>query len=70
MASETKVLNVEGMSCMHCVAAVKESVGALPGVTKVDPDLASKTVKVEFDNDKVKLDDIKVKIQDAGYEVV
>ncbi len=70
MASETKVLNVEGMSCMHCVGAVKQSVGSLPGVAKVEPDLASKTVKVEFDDDKVKLNDIKAKIEDAGYEVV
>lgn len=70
MANETKVLNVEGMSCMHCVGAVKQAVNALPGVTKVEPDLASKKVVVEFDNDKVKLDDIKEKIEDAGYEVV
>ena len=52
---------MEGMSCMHCVATVKESVGALPGVTKVEPDLASKTVKIEGDGDQVKLDDIKGK---------
>lgn len=70
MANETKVLNVEGMSCMHCVAAVKESVGSLPGVTKVEPDLNTKKVTVEFDDEKVKLDDIKEKIEDAGYQVV
>lgn len=69
MASENKVLNVEGMSCMHCVGAVKKSVGSLPGVSVVEPDLHSNKVRVEFDNDKVKLDEIKAAIEDAGYQV-
>lgn len=70
MAKDIKVLNVEGMSCMHCVNAVKQSVGSLPGVTRVEPDLAGKKVLVEFEDDKVKLEDIKEKIEDAGYEVI
>lgn len=70
MAQESKVLNVEGMSCMHCVSAVKQSVSSLPGITRVEPDLDGKKVVVEFDDDKVKLEDIKEKIEDAGYEVV
>jgi copper chaperone len=52
------------------VGAVKQAVNSLPGVTKVEPDLDSKKVVVEFDDDKVKLEDIKDKIEDAGYEVV
>jgi copper ion binding protein len=70
MANDSKVLKVEGMSCMHCVNAVKESVGSLSGVTRVEPDLEGKQVIVEFDNDKVKLEDIKEKIVEAGYEVI
>jgi len=70
MAHDSKVLKVEGMSCMHCVNAVKESVGSLSGVTRVEPDLEGKQVIVEFDNDKVKLEDIKEKIVEAGYEVI
>ena len=70
MANDSKVLKVEGMSCMHCVNAVKESVGSLSGVTRVEPDLEGKQVVVEFDDDKVKLEDIKEKIVEAGYEVI
>ncbi|MGB4304139.1 MAG: copper ion binding protein [Syntrophomonadaceae bacterium] len=61
---------MEGMSCMHCVNAVKESVGSLSGVTRVEPDLEGKQVVVEFDDDKVKLEDIKEKIEETGYYVV
>lgn len=69
MADETKVLNVEGMSCMHCVKSVKSAVGSLPGVKNVDVDLEGQKVSVEFASDKVKLDDIKTAIEDAGYDV-
>ena len=30
---------VTGITCGHCVAAIKEEVGAIPGVTGVDLDL-------------------------------
>ncbi len=70
MSSETKTLNVEGMSCMHCVNAVKSAVGSLPGISKVDVDLEGKKVAVEYDSNQVNIEKIKDKIEDAGYEVV
>lgn len=70
MNSETQVLNVEGMSCNHCVQSVKKSVGSLNGVSQVDVDLANKKVTVVYDKDIVKLADIKESIENAGYDVV
>jgi len=70
MSRETKIFNVEGMSCMHCVKAVKDSVESLSGIGKVEVDLAGKKVVVEYEADKVNIQDIKDKIEDAGYEVV
>ncbi len=67
---EKVVLNVEGMSCDHCVKAVNNSVGILPGVANVAVDLAGKTVTVEFDSAKVSVDKIKEEIEDQGYDVV
>ncbi|WMC92376.1 copper chaperone CopZ [Kineothrix sp. MB12-C1] len=67
---EKVVLNVEGMSCEHCVKAVNNSVGILPGVANVAVDLAGKTVTVEFDSAKVSVDKIKEEIEDQGYDVV
>jgi len=70
MSSETKTLNVEGMSCMHCVNAIKNAVGSLPGISKVDVDLEGKKVAVEYESNQVNIEKIKDKIEDAGYEVV
>lgn len=62
-------LNVQGMSCGHCVKAVEGSVGALKGVNSVKVDLAAAKVDVEFDNHQVTLDKIKETIDDQGYDV-
>ncbi|MDX9916777.1 MAG: copper ion binding protein [Gudongella sp.] len=63
-----KVLKVEGMSCNHCVMAVKNALGELDGVQNVDVELASGNVTVtgEALND----DAMKAAVDDAGYEVV
>ena len=66
---EKVTLNVEGMSCGHCVKAVEGSVGALNGVSTVIVDLEEKKVDVEFNQDEVTLDKIKETIDDQGYEV-
>lgn len=63
-----KVLTVEGMTCMHCVMAVKNAVGALAGVKKVDVDLETKKVNIEGEGLKDNL--ITEAIEEAGYEVV
>ncbi len=62
-------LNVEGMSCQHCVAAIKGAVSELEGVAGVEVSLEDKTVTVDHD-DKVSLELIKETIEDQGYDVV
>jgi len=63
------ILNVEGMSCGHCVAAVNKAVGALAGVANVEVSLQEKTAIVEYDAAIVTLDEIKEAIEDQGYDV-
>lgn len=62
---QTIEINVSGMSCQHCVAAVDKAVRAVPGVTDAAVDLASGSVKVTgaFDQQLV-IEAIKA----AGYE--
>jgi copper chaperone len=67
---EKTLFHVEGMSCEHCVKAVKTAVGALPGVKTVEVDLKKKTVDVEYDSAKSSPGKIKAEIEDQGYEVV
>ena len=43
------ILNVDGITCEHCVDTIKEAVGILDGVFSVDVDIEKKQVVVEFD---------------------
>lgn len=61
-------LNVEGMSCQHCVKAVTNAVTEL-GAANVDVNLEAKTVVVEHD-EKITEAQIKEAIEDQGYDVV
>jgi len=69
MAKELIMLNVEGMSCMHCVNSIKKALGELNGVGSVDVDLNGKKVRVEHDPELVSEEIIKGVIEDQGYEV-
>lgn len=63
---ETIILQVEGMSCGHCVAAIEGELKELGVSGKVD--LASKAVSVTL-NDKVSIEDVKNAIEEQGYTV-
>jgi copper chaperone len=62
-------LKVEGMTCGHCVTAIEKSVSALSGVDKVDVQLDSGTVNVEFNKDVVVMEQITSTIEDQGYTI-
>lgn len=63
-------LEVQGMSCGHCVNAIEGSLGQLAGVEQVNVNLADAQVNVVFDEAKVSLDKINETIEDKGYEIV
>jgi copper chaperone len=62
----TSTYTVTGMTCAHCVNAVSDEVGALPGVTAVEVDLDSGAVTVTSDQP---LDDdaVAAAVDEAGY---
>lgn len=66
---ENITLNVQGMSCGHCVNAVESNVGKLDGVEQVKVHLDAGKVDVSFDNEKVTVAKIKETIDDQGYDV-
>ncbi|WP_395401232.1 heavy-metal-associated domain-containing protein [Pseudoduganella sp. UC29_106] len=59
-------LQVENMSCGHCVATVTRAVKAVDAGATVDIDLAGKKVRVDSG---AALDAVKSAIVEAGYPV-
>ncbi len=66
--SSAKTVHVVGMSCDHCVRAVRDELTKIDGVSGVDVDLASGRVAIMA---TTTIDDeaVRVAIEEAGYEV-
>ena len=64
-----QTFQVQGMTCSHCAAAVGTEVGAIPGVTSCDVDLATGRLTV---TSTIPLDRAVVAeaVDEAGYELV
>lgn len=63
-----QTLEVQGMSCNHCVISIE---GALNGIgVKGKVHLASNTVDVSYDENLMTIDAVKEAIEDQGYDVV
>jgi len=63
--SEERTYTVQGMSCEHCVAAVSESLAALPGVERVSVDLDSGRALV--DGTEIEDAAVAAAVEEAGY---
>ena len=61
-------INIEGMSCQHCVGRVKQALEALDGVQDVEVEVGS--AKVSFDSSVVSKNEIADAVVKAGYTVV
>lgn len=61
-------LKIEGMTCQHCVMAVKKAVDGINGVSSSDVEVGS--AKVTYDESASNKEAIVSVIQNAGYKVV
>ncbi|SES68070.1 copper chaperone [Salinibacillus kushneri] len=63
-------VNVQGMSCGHCVQSVKGALESLDGVSKAEVDLSTGKVEVTYDDSKVTVEAMNDAIEEQGYDVV
>jgi len=62
----TKNYKISGMTCMHCVMAVKKELSKV-GVNSFDVQIGS--AKVKYDESKVSSKAVESAIAEAGYRV-
>jgi copper chaperone CopZ len=58
-------LEIEGMSCGHCVAAVSDALTELPGVSVDQVRIGA--AQVTYHPDQVSPEQIVLAVEDAGY---
>ena len=69
MANQVTI-HVQGMSCGGCVKSVENSVNALSGVEKVNVQLETGKVDIEFNDSQTNIKQITDAIEGKGYTVV
>jgi copper chaperone len=69
-AMTDRTLNVEGMSCGHCKAAVEQELGRLEGVQDSNADFETGAVEVRYYDSKVSDEDLRGAVEEAGYTLV
>ncbi|MDR0376830.1 MAG: cation transporter [Spirochaetaceae bacterium] len=62
-------VNIEGMSCEHCVKAVKTALEAITGVHSAAVNLKDKSALVDH-GDGVTQAELTDAVEEAGYEAV
>jgi len=74
MPKETKqakkiILPLTGMTCASCAATIEKGLAKLPGVSRVNVNLASEKASIEYDSSKVDTKALMDTISNVGYGV-
>ncbi|MEP7217290.1 MAG: cation transporter [Bacteroidota bacterium] len=67
MNQRTETVTIEGMTCGHCVMAVRQALSKIEGVVLQDVAIGSATIS--YDPDEVSAEAIDGAIEDAGFTV-
>lgn len=65
---QQSVFSVSGMTCGHCVNAVRAEVSQIPGVTSVDVDLGTGQVTVSASGELDRAA-VSAAVEEAGYQL-
>ena len=64
-----KIIDVDGITCDHCVVTIKKAIESLSGIIKVNVDIQKQQVIVDFNESLKNSKKILEKIGEAGFEV-
>ncbi len=62
-----KKLNIEGMSCQHCIHSVRSELSKLDIKVK---DVKIGSAEIEYDENKINENDLKNAVEKAGYKIL
>jgi len=64
-----KTINIDGMSCGHCIEWLNKALTGVEGVNGVKVSLESQSAVVDYDESKATEGAMTVAIEKAGYSV-
>jgi|YNPNPStandDraft_1061719.scaffolds.fasta_scaffold26512_2 copper ion binding protein len=63
-----KRIRISGMSCQHCVAAVRKALEGLKGLSRVQVDLEKGEARFDL-GEGGSMDQVRRAVEEAGYQV-
>lgn len=66
--TEEVTLQIEGMTCDHCVMHVTRALKSLSGVNNAEINLEKKTAQVRYDPSVVSPDEMIKAVNETGYQ--
>jgi len=64
-----KIINIEGMSCGHCVGRINKALSEVEGINEVVVNLEEKKAEITLEKD-VTDEKLKTEIENIGFNVV
>ena len=64
-----KSYHITGMGCEACVKRVEKAAGSIDGVRKTVVDLASETLSIDYDEEKLSFETLRNAVEEAGYGI-
>ena len=61
-------LTIQGMSCGHCVMAVRKGLGTIPNLIVERVEIGKAVIR--YDEAQVNVEDIRLAVEKTGYSVV
>jgi copper ion binding protein len=62
-------LSAPDISCAHCAMMIEETLGELPGISRVAVAVGDREVQLSYDASQVSLTEIEAAMDEAGYPV-
>jgi P-type Cu+ transporter len=63
-------LPVEGMTCAACVTRVEKNLKKITGVTNATVNLATESVRIDFDVNTISIESIAEQLHESGYDLI
>lgn len=68
MANQTRIINIDGMTCGGCVASIHTATAKIEGLDTISVELADNLATVTFDDSITSAEKIAAAIEDAGFD--
>ncbi|CAF1123859.1 unnamed protein product, partial [Didymodactylos carnosus] len=68
MSENTRLINIDGMTCQSCVKNIENNVGKMNGISSIKVSLEQKQATVIFDTSQTNVAAIVEKINDMGFD--